>query len=483
MSLSHTKSDLDNHSVSTSPSLVALTKKNSLANESISRLYFNLALPMCLGMLINGLYNLVDCFFISRYVGHTGMAGVSIVFPLQMIIFALAVMISNGTAATIGRYLGSQETNLANRVVANAMTLALSFSLLVTLLVLAYMPEILGLLGVTTGLLPYAQSYILPIISGSILVFLLSLLSDILRAEAKMLALFCIILTSAILNVILDILLIAVLELGAFGAAIGTLIAQFSGVLLGFNYFTSGKNRLNLPCPTVRIEFKFIKKILAIGSPILVVYIGASLVIALINYSLAHQPITNQDYSNAEILIGGYGILGRINVFIILPLIAITNTTQTLIAYNFGAGLSDRVNKILRLGFIIATGYLSLIAFFLLYFTHYVVSLFSQNLGLILQAEKIAKIMFVGLPIAGIGAVSIAMFQAIGNAKFAFFISTAKIYLFLVPLILIINSLYGTYFIWYAFPIADALSLLLVIGLLVYFLRNNKSIFTQESYL
>ena len=448
-----------------------MTQQNSTANhlatDDIGRLFAKFAVPMAIAMLINGLYNLVDAFFIARYVGPAGMAGVSIVFPLQMIIIALAGMVSNGVSAIVSRRFGAGQLSEANQVVANAAFMLLLMAIVIPILMLWFMPTLLRGLGVTEELWPYAEGYLRPIISASILTFMLSLIMDLLRAEGKMGGLFAIIVLSALSNTLLDALLIAGLGWGVQGAAIATLTAQALGLLLGLLFFFKGQTKLDLPRPTFKPVSTVIGEILALGSPVLLSYLGVALITGLVNYTLAHS-----GHQHLPVLIGAYGVLGRISIFTIMPLIAMSNACQTIAAFNYGAGLTERVKGTVKIGIVASTTYLSIIAAIMLLLPAQVMAIFSDNQALITQGEQIAQVMYLGLPLAGIGTMAIAMFQAIGHARHAVLLSSVKVYLLLLPLILLVPSLLGTDAIWYAFPLADLIVFILVVVLVRRYFRR-----------
>jgi putative MATE family efflux protein len=458
----------ENPAEQTAQAPVKSAPTDNLATDPIGRLFGKFAIPMAIGMLINGLYNLVDTFFIGQYVGANGMAGVSIVFPLQLISIALAAMISNGTSAIVSRHLGAKNFDGAVVTAANAFSLMLGAGVLIPLIMLTFMTDLLTLMGVSDILMPYAKDYFGPVIGGVVLLFCSSLITDLLRAEGKMNGLFAVILVSALGNIALDALLIAVLGWGVQGAAIATLLAQSLGLAVGLSFFIRGKTHLPLPKPTLNPAAKVIGEILALGSPVLLSYLGASLIIALVNFTLA-----NSSVGETEVLIGAYGVLGRINIFIIMPLIAMTHACQTIAAYNYGAGFTSRVDETVKTGMKVATVYLGTIAAIMLLFPRTVMSIFSDNVALINQGELIAQIMFIGLPLSGVGTMAVALFQAIGRAKWAAVISAGKIYFLLLPLVIILPKLHGTNAIWYAFPMADSVMFIFVCSLLVWYRKNR----------
>jgi len=438
-------------------------------------LFAKIALPIAFGMLISGLYNIVDAYFIAHYVGENAFAAVSAVFPLQMLLIAIAALIGNGVSIAISQYWGALKDSKAISVINNAITTILIVWLICALLSYVYKHTILTSIGITPVLFNYASAYFLPIMLGSIFLLMLSLICDVLRAQTNMAGLFLIILLGSIVNIALDYILVVTCSLGVLGAALATLIGQFLGIILGLQLLKKGRHAIRFPAITLALDLKVIKHFLHLGFPVFISYIGAALVMIIINFSISQYAETNK-----ELLLAAYGIIGRINIFMILPLIAISQAVQTIIAYNFGANKLQRVQKSAIAGLLIATLYLATMTIILYLWPRQIFTLFSDSEPLIESATAIASIMFLALPLVGFSIIGTAYFQAIGKAKMAIVISSVKVYLLLIPIILWLAIQYDINTLWYAFPITEMIAFALFFLLLVKVVIFQQKIFDDN---
>jgi len=442
--------------------------QNLLATQPINTLFMRLAMPMVFGMLINGLYNLVDAFFVSQFIGSDAMAAVSIAFPLQMVIISLAASISNGSSVLVSQFLGANNPLKANHIVSNAIRLIILLAVMIAVISFFLQSSLLQILQVPTTLKEGVIDYFMPLALGSILVFLLSLLSDLLRAQGKMKALLVIILMGAIANILLDALFIVVFDWGLTGAATATLSAQLLGCILGIKYFSPSNSILKLQPLSSPLNVNIAKNILALGAPVLIQYAGASILIALINAMISFS--INDHTVN---WLSAYGIIGRLNIFMILPLIAMTNATQTIVSFNHGANNKARTHQALRQGIKASVVYLSIMASLLLAIPNVLLAAFTNDKVVIELGVEIAQMMFIFLPLAGISSTAVAFLQGIGYAKQALLLSMVKVYFLVLPLLFVIHTLWGFEKLWYAFPLADLGALALVSGLFIVYKKNN----------
>ena len=429
---------------------------DSLGQEKLSTLYARLIIPMSIGMIINGLYNLVDAYFVANFIGENAFAAVSTIFPYQLFIIALAALVANGVSILISQYWAVASNISAQKVLECSLSIILFIALLLGVLSQIYSYEIVTILGATKILTADATSYFLPIAASVIFAFLLALISDIFRAQSNMASLLTIILVGAVANIILDFCFIVILKMGVSGAALATICAQLSAVVVGLMILNKDNHYFKLSSLRPRLDKALIVKILLLGFPVFISYFGASLVIMFVNFT-----ISSQAEANSELLIGAYGIVSRINIFIILPLIAISYACQTIVAHNFGTKNSFRIKSALVVAIWISVGYLSFLTLLLALFDKEIFNIFTSSESLINYSIHIADAMYLLLPLSGICPICIAFFQATGKAKNALILSCAQIYLFLIPTILLISVTLEVYQLWYAYPIAQVLSLLL----------------------
>lgn len=439
-----------------------------LLTKPIKKLFFQMAMPMIFGMLINGMYNLVDAFVVSHFIGSKAMAAVSLAFPLQMIIIALAATISNGSSVLVSQFLGAEKKLKANNVVATAIRLIIFLAITIAILVILFKSTLLGTLKVPIELQGTVSDYFMPLALGCILIFSLSLISDLLRAQGKMKVLFSVILIGATANILLDVLFVVVFNWGVGGAAAATLSAQFLGCLVGVNNLMRSHSSKQWSIKSGLFETKMARNILSLGAPVLLQYTGASIIIGIINTMIA---VSIDD--NTTQWLSAYGIIGRFNIFIILPLIAMTNASQTIISFNHGAKMDDRVQQALIQGLKANFSYLLIMVCLLLLIPSVLMAGFTSDKMVIAIGGEIARMTFVLLPLAGISSMVIAYLQGTGKAKQALLFSLIKVYMLVLPSLFILQYFWGFEKLWYAFPVADLGAIIVASYFFIAFKKSN----------
>jgi len=416
-------------------------------NTPIFTLLLKLALPMAIGMIINSLYTIVDAIFIAQFIGQHAFASVSTVFPLQICIASVAIMISNGASVLLSQTLGKNDLQKIHAVMHSATRLVLILSLMIAFVTLVSGSSLLKTLQVPAILQHDALTYFQVMAVGSIFVLSLSLLCDVLRSLGKMKELVFVIAVGAITNIIADYLFIVEFSWGVLGAAYASLLSQFISLILALFFL---KKCHFLHYFGIKNNSKT-SEILRTGLPVLIMYIGGALTMLVCNYNISHY--TAGDPST---VLAAYGVIGRLNIFISLPLIAIANACQTATAFNYGANHLVRVKSSIKYGLLIALGYLLLITLGLFSMTENILGLFHNDAKILATATIILTTVFLLLPLAAIGTIFTASMQATGQPGKALLFSFAKVYLLLLPLLIFLPSLGYFQSMWYIFPTVDA---------------------------
>lgn len=446
---------------------VGTTSTSSLlSSPAVLSVFIKLSVPMAAGMLLNGIHTLVDAMFIARFIGSEAFAAVSAVFPLQIALVSLAALFSNGASVLLSRSLGAGRSQDSQQIIGTASSLALGFALLVALLTLLGGPWLLGVMGLEGNLYQHAWTYLTISGLGTIALFSLSLLADIHRGVGNSNVLFVTILLGAVINIVLDAVFIIGLNWGVAGAAFAALLSQGLAWLYALSALGSK--------PSLRAALKpnwqsyWARHILLQGLPVTLMYLGGALVMLTCTIQIARLASVQ-----GEDLLAAYGILGRISIFITLPLIAMTNSCQTMTAYYAGARNMRLAGRSVKLTLICTTGYLSLMALILALAMPVIAGVFSHNPMQVNMASDIAHLLYMALPLAGISAVAIATMQALGKPHLALLVSMAKTYLFMIPMLVLLASWMGLDLMWYAFPGAELMSVALVTCLVV---LNRRSL-------
>ena len=427
-------------------------KSARLGEQSIGKLLMDLSLPATIGMMVNGLYNVIDAVFIGKGVGTLAIGGLAIAFPVQMLIMGFAQMVGIGAASAVSRNLGAGEIEKADKVAGNAYTSIFSLSLLFMIFGLVFVEELLYIFGATDSILPYAKDYIVVILLGSTFFSFAVMSNNLIRSEGNAKVAMTTMLVGAGLNILLDPIFIFVFKLGIRGAALATIISQFFSFLFVIYYMYSGKSSLKVKPHHLKPDFAIIKDIFSVGFSALARSSTTSIFSIVVNNSLR--------IFGGDIAITIFGIVNRVIAFLFMPVIGIGHGMQPIAGFNYGAKKIDRVKKVLKLSLMVSTA----IAVFgwILGETipHIIIRAFTDDESLIKDGTTVFRIVIAMIPLLGLQFVGATLFQAIGKAVPALILSSLRQFILLTPLILILPRLFGLGLqgIWLAFPIADVLA-------------------------
>jgi len=446
---------------------------NVLDDDRIGRLLLKLSLPAFMGMFVMALYNVVDTIFIGHYVGSLGIAGLSIVFPIQMLTMGIGQMTGMGGASLVSRLIGAGNTARAEHALGNSLTLTIIISVALTIAGLSNPDLWLRLMGASDTILPYARDYMTIILSGVLFRTFAMSQNFLIRATGNARVPMIGMIMGAGLNIVLDAIFIIPLGMGVKGAALATVIAQLITSLYFLRYYLSGKSFLGIHLQNMVIKWDLIKSILAIGISSFARTAAQSLAVVFINRTLPSF--------GGDLAISSYGLIQRIMIFALMPSIVIGQGMQPILGFNYGAKRYDRSLQVIKTAIIAATVY-SVIAFCALYFApELFIRVFTTDSELIVLTAYAARHIFFAVYLIGFIIVGSIIFQAIGKAPQAFVTAVARPALFLLPLVFILPSYWQLNGVWLAFPITDALTSVLVLVLLIPEIKMfRKSLMSQH---
>jgi len=440
---------------------------NNLATENIGKLIWTYSLPAIVGTLVMSLYNIVDRIFIGQGVGPLAISGLALTFPFTILLMAFGMLVGAGAAARISITLGENNTDKAEKILANALVLTFIISGSVVTLSYIFMSDLLRLFGGSEKTIGYAEEYMRIIIPGGILSALSFGFNNIMRASGYPQKAMYTMIICALINVILDPIFIFVFHWGIQGAAIATNISYLVGTIWVLSHFMKSNSRLKFRRGNFRLQKDIVLSIISIGMSPFSMQIAATFVYVLINATLLHY--------GGDLAIGAFGIVNSVNTLVIMVIIGLNQGTQPIIGYNFGAKNYDRMFKTLKYGIVIATGLTTtgfLVGTFLPFF---MTSLFTTDPALQNIATKALRISVTLFPLIGIPIVITNFFQSIGRAKVSIFLSLTRQFLFLIPGLLILPPIFGLSGAWIAMPVSDGLAMIVSSVTLYYFIRKfNK---------
>ena len=434
-----------------------------LGEQKISKLLLNLSLPATIGMMVNALYNLVDTIFVGRGVGAIAIGGLTIAFPIQMVIMAFAQMIGIGAASAISRSLGAKDIERADYVAGNSFLCVIVLSSIIAAIGLIFTEPMLRLFGTTETILPYAKDYITIILWGSIFFSFAMSSNNLIRAEGNAKVAMVTMLIGAILNIILDPIFIFIFKMGIKGAALATIISQFISFLFILTYLYSGKSTLKIKLHHLKPKIHIIIEILTVGSAAFFRQVSGSVVAIVVNNSLR--------IFGGDIALVIAGILHRLTMFVFMPLFGVIQGMQPIVGFNYGAKKLDRVKEAIKLSLITTTAIATFGWLIAELFPFAIISIFTHDAEVIEKGSTIIRIVLSMIPVIGIQIVGAALFQSLGKAVPSLILSILRQVLLFIPLVIILPRVFGLGLlgIWIAYPAADILSVILT----VLYLRNE----------
>ena len=431
--------------------------QNPFTHGPLGPIFAKTALPIIFVMSMNGLLTVVDAIFLGRYVGAEALGAVTLIFPLFMLIVALATLVSNGMSSKLARHLGAGEHDAARAVFAGAHGLALCTGCLLVLTYLAFGPAVATFLAAGSDTLAeMAQTYLAITMIMSPLLFVLSVNSDALRNEGHVGVMAALSLLVSLLNIMFNYVLIAKLEMGVAGSAYGTALAQLVTLLIVIGFRLSGKTLLT---PRALLQAPLTSdwgRILALGAPQSLNFIGVALGSTAI--LLALQMVNAPQYAAT---VSAYGIITRVMTFAFLPLLGLTHALQTIVGNNYGAQALDRSDRSLRIGIWIGFLYCLGCQVIFVALAEPIALLFVDDPEVITAFQWILKVSTAMFWLAGPMIVIAAYFQALGDATRAAVLGLTKPYAFALPLTFALPLFMGELGVWLAGPISEVLMAIL----------------------
>lgn len=429
------------------------SRESMLTNEPVGGLIWRLSIPAMVAMFVNGLYNLVDTIYIGHGVGSMGIAGLSIAFPIQMLIGGMGFMLGSGTASIISRSFGAKDYEKAHRALGNNLFSVMVLGLLCMVLGRVFLTSILRLFGASEEIMPYASEYMGVIFLGSPLTIFTMSMNNIIRSEGAARTAMWSMLIGAIANIILDPIFIFTFGMGIRGAAVATVLSRVFVLAWITWFYRSGGSFLSIRAKHLAPRIALLKEIILIGFPALLQNASSSFVYGLINQILG--------FYGGNLALAVLGVNYRIIMYSAMPAVGIAHGMQPIAGFNYGARRYGRVLEALRTSNVMALSLCSGIAITLLIFPGPALRIFTSDKELLEAGMSAMRLMVAGTFFVGYNRVGGGFFQALWKALPAFVINSARPILFFLPLLVIMPRFLGINGIWLSFSLADILSFLL----------------------
>ena len=434
----------------------------SIGTDSIKSLLIKQAVPASIGILFMSLNILVDTIFVGQWIGSLAIAAVTVVLPITFLISSLGMAIGIGGSSIISRALGANNKTKAVQTFGNQLMMTLSLALFFVIIGVFFGEEILLLFGANGAIMEPAATFFYPVLLGVPFLALCMMGNTVIRAEGKPKFAMIAMIIPAFGNIILDIVFIKFLNMGMFGAALATTISYFMCFSFILWFFLK-KSELKLQLQDFIFNGKIVREITSLG----MVTFSRQGVVSILSIILNHTLYTY----GGEHSVAVYGIISRMLMFALFPILGITQGFLPIAGFNYGAKNYHRVKETISISIKYAALLAMIIFVVILIFAKPIVGIFTTDVDIINETPEALRWVFAASPIIAIQLIGAAYFQAAGKAIPALLLTLTKQGFFLIPLVLILPTYFGIFGVWIAFPISDVLSTIIT----GYFLRREMT--------
>lgn len=429
-------------------------KSEKMGKMPIGKLLAVMSLPAMLSMLVQSLYNVVDSIYVSS-ISPKAFKALSIAFPVQIFLLAFAIGIGVGTNSLVSRKLGEKDFKAANSTAENGLFMSIVTAVIFSVCGLLFSGKFVSLFTDDLITRQMGTDYLTIVTVFSAGFFLEILLTKTLQATGNMIIPMISQLIGAISNIILDPIFIfgwfGMPAMGIKGAAIATVISQFTAFLFTAIMFKAKNHDVKLHIKGFKPDSKIIKNIMIVGIPAMVMNSIASFTIIILNGMLEKI---------SEYGIPVLGVYFKLESFIFMPIFGLTQGALPIMGYNYGAKLKNRFISVYKLSIVVALIIMTAGMLLFLFFPKMLLSLFNANSGMDAVGIPALRILCCCFIPAAIGIMTSTMFQSIGHGLKALFMTLTRQVVLLVPVAIILSKPLGMNGIWLSFPIAEIISVL-----------------------
>jgi len=438
-----------------------IQKENKMGVMPENKLLMTMSLPMMASMLVQALYNIVDSIFVSR-INENALTAVSLAFPVQSLMIAVSVGTAVGVNALLSKTLGEKDFKKAQEVADNAVFLAALCYVLFALAGIAAVRPFYVSQTDDAEIVGFGMQYLTIVCVGGIGIFMQTMFERLLQSTGKTFYTMITQGTGAIINIILDPILIFGLgpfpEMKVAGAAAATIIGQVVAGIMAICFNKKHNEYITLHVKEIRPKAAIIKQIYAVGAPSIVVQAIGS----VMTYGMNLILIAFTSTATAV-----FGVYFKLQSFIFMPIFGLNNGMVPIIAYNYGAGKKDRVIRVMKLSIMYAVGIMAVGLLMMQVFPGQLLMLFDASETMTAIGVPALRTISISFLFAGFCIVSGSVFQALGNGVYSMIVSIARQLVVLLPVAYLLSKLGEVGYVWWAFPIAEIASFTLSAAFLI----------------
>ena len=438
-----------------------------MKEKPVFPLLTSMALPMVISMLVNSLYNIIDSFFVAQ-ISEQAMTALSLVYPVQNLINAIAIGFGVGMNALIALCLGAGDVKNANRAATHGMLFSVVHGIVITVVSIGIMPFFLSLFTKDTEVLQLGTRYASIAFSFSLIIMLALAFEKIFQAVGNMVITMIALMTGCIVNIVLDPLLIFGIgffpKLGIQGAALATGIGQSSTLIIYLLVYVLRPIHVKIRKDYLKLEAVCVKRLYAIGIPATLNMALPSFLVSALNAILA-------SFSQTYVVV--LGVYYKLQTFLYLTANGMIQGMRPIMSYNYGAKESARVRKIYLMTFEIVVGIMAVGTVICFVMPQTLMSMFTSNPETLTEGAIALRIICAGFIASSVSVVSAGAFEALGKGIQSFLISFLRYVVVIIPAAFVLSKTVGVHGVWHAFWIAEIITA--VIAFILYYQLIGKS--------
>lgn len=442
---------------------------NKMGEMPVAKLLINMSLPAIFSMLIQALYNIVDSIYVAQ-LGQEALFAIGLAFPMQMLSLAVGLGCGIGTNAMVARRLGQKRQDHANQTATTGVVLSLIHTVIIMAIGTVASRPFLSLFTDSQSAIEMGHSYLSICMMFCLGQQIQIICERILQATGNMIVPMFSLLISAITNIILDPIMIfgyfGLPAMGIAGAAIATVIGQWMGMIYILIVMFKKNHAVHVSFKNFKLEKVVVKKIYQIGVPTMIMNAIGSVTTTCMNAILV---------GFSDVAVNALSIYFKVQSFIFMPVFGMNQGAMPILAYNYGAKLKERYIQTVKYMLVFAMGMMLLGTFYFGVYPKTILSMFNPTEELVLIGSVALKTISKAFVFAAICIVMTTIFQSLGSGFKSMIMSMMRQLLFLIPMAFIFGKIWGLNAVWWAYPAAEGLVMVLFAPSAIKLIKNKFS--------
>ncbi len=441
-----------------------------LGYAPLGRLLIKLSLPSIAGTITMSLYNIVDTFWVAK-LGHEAIAALTIVFPYQILFYAVGGGTGIGIGALVSRRFGENNPDAANHVAGQIFFLSVLWGIVFMIVAVFFSESLLKAFGATPDIMEYSTQYLVIISYGAPPMIFILVISNLIRGSGDAIKPMVIMITASVINIILDPFMILGIgpfpEMGIRGAALATIIAQSVGAVIGLYYFVARRTTFWIRASHLLPSLPILRDIYRVGAPTSVMELTESLAFVLFNKVVS---------TYGSIAIAAVGLAMRISDLAFMPIMGVSNGLLPIVGFNFGARNFKRLWRAVKLASVGIFMFLAVATVFIEIYTPGLISIFNKEAEVLEVAVPSMRILLSTMALIGPTIMFVTAFQGLSRGGTALILSLVRQFIVFVPMLFLFSYLFGLYGVWYSLPASDTLGFVVSFGFIYAEYQHQKKL-------